>query len=426
MSVIEGVLYFAKDAFAVLSLIYIFRVVFAENFRLGKTRTLICLIIPAIYSFSAQVFIKPYISFTYELLDAVSNFFYIVAVFICFVKPPVFKTFSVIFIYIFTVDMLWSFISPFFNASIIAECIFNVILFCGIFAVIKSFSQKDDINILAGAFKEIPKWMIGALLLFELTCYYKEFGISAAWYDFLYAVSACMIFVCILCLVLRIFRLIYTQNSILQRLNEQLLYSENMSRSDEALRSFRHDYKNHIIVINSMFEQGDIEGAKSYFEKLTNDTASSVNTYSTGNSVVNSLLNIKKSEAEKHNARIDFSGILPDKGIENKDMCVCVGNLIDNAIEACMKLPYDEEKLISVTGSVKNNTMLLTVTNPAASSEIKKENGIFRTTKKDTKAHGIGLKNVKSTTKKYGGELLLHNNETTFTAELLLQMTEVL
>lgn len=424
MSIIEGVLYFAKDMFAILSIIYLFKNVFSETLRPGRTRLALCLIAPAVYSLLAQIFIKPNFDATYELLDAVSNFFYIAASYIVFKKPALFRTLAVIFIYIFTVDMLWSFVASFFDNSIIAECIFNSVLFCGVFAVIKGLSEKEDINIIAGAFREIPKWIIGALLLFELTCYYKEFGISADWYDLLYAVSASMIFVCILYLVFRIFRLIYTQNSILQRLNEQLLYSENMARSDEALRSFRHDFKNHVIVLNSLLEQGDIEGARDYFDELKKDTAPSVNTYSTGNSVVNSLLNIKKNTADEYNIKIDFSGILPDKGIESKDMCILVGNLIDNAIEASMKLPKEELKTVFVTGNVKNNMMLLTVINPVFQSEIKKENGIFRTTKKDTASHGIGLKNVKNTVKKYGGQLILKNDSDTFTAELLLPLVE--
>ena len=139
---------------------------------------------------------------------------------------------------------------------------------------------------------------------------------------------------------------------------------------------------------------------------------------------MNSLLNIKKNTADEYNIKIEFSGILPDKGIESKDMCILVGNLIDNAIEASMKLPKEELKTVFVTGNVKNNMMLLTVTNPVLQSEIKKENGIFRTTKKDTASHGIGLKNVKNTVKKYGGELILKNDSDTFTAELLLPLVE--
>lgn len=424
MSVLEGLLYSLKDIFAAASLIFLLESVFGESRKVGKTGFYTCILLPVVYSIPAAVFLQPAFSYTYELLDAVSNFFYIAAVFICLKKPAVFRSIAVLFIYIFTVDVLWSFVAELFGNSIIAECIFNTLLFSGVFAAVKILGRKEDINILAGAFKEVPRWMIIALLLFELTCYYKEFGISTAWYDTLYAVSACMIFVCILALVMRIFRLIYMQNSILARLNEQLLYTQQQSLSDEALRSFRHDYKNHIIVINSLFEQGDTSGAKEYFEKLKSDTLSAVNAFSTGNSVVNSLLTVKKADALKHNTVIDFSGIVPEKGIDAGDMCICVGNLIDNAIEACMKLPAEEKKTISISGSVRKNTMILTVKNPVGNIKFKKAGDGFATTKKDVKAHGIGLKNVKKVAQKYMGELMLTHNGDEFTAELMLQFEE--
>lgn len=424
MVVAAGLLYFIKDALAVLSLVYLLKTIFGEKLRKQKTGIIVSVAVPVFYSVAAHLFLLPVFNETYELLDAVSNFFYIAAVFLCLKKPAVLRSLSVLFVYIFTVDMLWSFVATFFDNSIIAECIFNSLLFGTVFFAVMKLSGREDVNVLAGAFREVPRWMIISLLLFELTCYYKEFGVSADWYDFLYAVSACMIFVCILALVLRVFRLVYMQNTILLRLNEQLEFSEHLSRSDEALRSFRHDYKNHIIVINSLFEQGDTEGAKKYFEKLKNDTSFVMNTFSTGNSVVNSLLNIKNTDAKKCNAVIEFSGIVPEKGIDNKDMCIAVGNLTDNAIDACMKLPSEMKKIIRVSGAVKSNMLLLSVKNPCIDEKQKRTGGLFATTKKDTKAHGIGLKNVKAVAQKYQGELILNREKGEFTAEMILYLTE--
>lgn len=424
MDVVECVLYYIKDVFAILSIVYILKVVFSCEKRKGKVGMIISLGFPLIYCLLSLIFLVPSVGYTYELLDAVSNFFYIAAVFLCLKKPPALRSIAVIFIYIFTVDMLWSFVAKPLGGSLTAEFICNIALFSGVFFAIRVFMKNNDISILTGAFKEIPPWMIGALLLFELTCYYKEFGISARWYDFLYAVSACMIFVCIMCLVFKIFRLIYTQNMILTRLNELLISSENTAHSDEALRSFRHDYKNHLIVINSMFRQGDIDGAKEYFEKLQEDTGNVIRAFSTGNSVVNSLLDIKSVRAASDNTKIVFSGILPDKGIDSKDMCIIVGNLIDNAVEACEKLSSENEKIISVEGIRRKNTMILTVTNPCNTGSIRKNGKNFMTSKSDKKAHGIGLRNVKSIAEKYGGALTLNHSENSFCAQVMMEINE--
>lgn len=278
---------------------------------------------------------------------------------------------------------------------------------------------------MAGAFHEVPVWLFISLFLFELTNYYKEFGVSKTWYNFLYVVSSCLVFLSILYLVFRVFRLVYTQNDILQKLNEQLLYEAQREQSDESLRRFRHDFKNHILVVNAMLEQGDTDGAKRYFSGISSDIAQTLPQYSTGNPIANSLLHIKSAEAAEHNTEILFDGMIPADGVEPKDMCVCVGNLLDNAMEACAALPDTEKKRISVSAVVKNNTFLLTVQNPIDPGKKLNKNQMPATTKSDKRAHGIGLRNVKDTVKKYNGALQLSAENGMFTAALFMELPEI-
>lgn len=277
---------------------------------------------------------------------------------------------------------------------------------------------------MAGAFHEIPVWLLISLFLFELTNYYKEFGVSETWYNFLYVTSSCLVFLSILYLVFRVFRLVYTQNDILQKLNEQLLYETQREQSDESLRRFRHDFKNHTIVLNAMLEQGDMSRAKRYFSGISSDIYEVLPMFSTGNSIVNSLLHIKSADAAAHNTEIVFDGMIPAEGIEPKDMCICVGNLLDNAIEACATLPETEKKTISVSSMIRNNTVLLTVQNPTDPGKRIMKNQTPATTKSDKRAHGIGLRNVRDVAKKYNGTLQLSAENGIFTAELLMELQE--
>ncbi len=371
-------MYFTKDVFAILSIVYILNTVFPEKLFGGRISFAVCSIIPLCYSFFGSLFLKERIDFTYELLDAISNFYYIAAMYIFFRRPPLIKATAVVFVYIFTVDMLWSFAADIMGTTIIAECLFNIAVFAAVAFFVRKMSADKENNVLLCAFREVPKWMVFALLLFELTCYYKEFGVSSSWYDFLYAVSAIMIFVCIAALVMKIMKNINTQNEIMRRLNEQILYAEEASRSDEALRSFRHDMKNHFIVINSMFAQGDSTGAKAYFEKISDGMKSTVNSFSTGNSVLNAILNVKKEEAEGFGIKIDFSGMVPQDIVEGKDICISMGNLIDNAIEGCKKTDDKTEKTVKIKSVMKNNALLISVTNPYNTDYVKKRRLSFQ------------------------------------------------
>ena len=239
----------------------------------------------------------------------------------------------------------------------------------------------------------------------------------------MYVISSCLVFVSILYLVFRVFRLVYTQNAIMKQLNDHLAYESSRIKSDEEFRKSRHDFKNHVIVLNAMLEQGEYEKAKNYFSTVSEELTGRKNTFSTGNSVVDSLLNIKVVSAALQNTEILFDGAIPEHGIEPKDMCICFGNLLDNAIEACANLPEGTERKISIRAVTKNNILILSFMNPVSSTKKLSGGELPKTTKKDVKVHGIGLKNVRDTAKKYNGSLYLSIEQGQFTAELLMEVS---
>ena len=337
-------------------------------------------------------------------------------------KPRFWRSLAILFIYYATVDTLWSFVATFTGTEILWECVFDIVmsgLVC--FAVLRG-ANHNNLNVLAGAFQEIPVWLLISLFLFELTNYYKEFGTSETGYNLMYVISSCLVFISILYLVFRVFRLVYTQNNIMKQLNDHLSYESSRSQSDEALRRFRHDFKNHVIVLNAMLEQGDYEKAKSYFGSISEEFTGNKTAFSTGNSIVDSLLGIKAVSAAMQKTEIQFDGVIPEQGIEPKDMCICFGNLLDNAIEACAALPEETERMIRIQAIPSNNVLVLSFVNPSLRKKKAAFGELPKTTKKDIKAHGIGLKNVRDIAKKYNGALHLSIEKELFTAELLLEL----
>ncbi len=423
--VLNCVLFCAKELAALTGVVLLLSGAFREVLRSKKRLPVygaVCLCVCA----AGWLLLVPRIEDAYEYLDLLATLLTVAAAPVLFRKPAFFRDAAAALIYYATVEMLWSFFSPLFREKLPAELVFELCVFAaagfGLFLV--SRDGKKEINLLAGAFAELPWWMLIALLLFELSAYYKEFGMSRAWYNVLYAVSACLMFLSLLWLAARVLYLIHTQKSILQRLNEQLLYESQKERSDEALRRFRHDYKNHVIALNAMLEHGDLNGARAYMDELTRDASRTLQRFSTGNSVVNSLLNVKYAAALRQNTELRFDGMIPEWGIAPKDMCVCVGNLLDNALEACASLPEGAPRYVKTTASVTGNILLLTTENPIGETASLPGGALPKTTKIDPKRHGIGLKNVKDISKKYNGSLTLSSADRRFTAELLLELQE--
>lgn len=411
-----------KDLIALASYIFLIHRVFQESLRNDKWRFFTLTAISLSVSIGGYFLLSEEIEEVFAVLDFAATVISLASIPFLFWKCRFWRAVAVFFIYYATVDMFWSFLAGAFDASIIAESIFDIIVSSLVIIAVFLGTNHKEVNIIAGAFKEIPVWLILSLLLFEWSSYYREFGISKTWNDIMYAVSASLVFLSILYLVFRVFRLVYMQNMILQKLNDQLVYTTQKEELDETLRSFRHDFKNHSLVLNAMLEQGNMTGAKAYLKNLTEDISGSMPKFSTGNEVVNSLLSIKSSAAAKDNIRIVIDGTIPPQGIAPKDMCIIVGNLLDNAIEACRKLPETVDKQIMIQTGMEGNMLFISVRNPAQSGAPFSADNLPKTTKTNSRIHGIGLKNVRDIAKKYNGRLSLSMKNDYFNADVLLEL----
>lgn len=217
----------------------------------------------------------------------------------------------------------------------------------------------------------------------------------------------------------RVLSLTVKQNDILRRFDDQQSGYEKMLKSDEQLREFRHDYKNHMMVVTALLNAGKTEEASEYLDTIKISSGIVGRQFSTGNFIVDAILNNKNALAGEFAIELSFNGAVPEGVIENADICTIVSNLIDNAIESVKR--YDGARYIKVKASIRSGFLALSVINPV-NSRVEVKNNKIRTTKKDSKNHGIGLKNVQRTAEKYGGAMLLDCTDTEFTADVTVKL----
>ena len=109
--------------------------------------------------------------------------------------------------------------------------------------------------------------------------------------------------------------------------------------------------------------------------------------------------------------------------ISAADIYSIFGNILDNAIEASEKLQEDDMKQISLVAAEDSGVIRIRVQNYF--SETPKQDGdSFHTTKKDTDAHGFGIKSVKYIVEKYGGVVTTEISGSTFLLNILLPQSE--
>ena len=202
-------------------------------------------------------------------------------------------------------------------------------------------------------------------------------------------------------------------SSILEKqVNEQVDYYKKIDKIDKELRNFRHDYKNHMICVQSLIEAKEYAEATEYLEGITLHKTILSRGFSSGNSIADVLLSDKSEWAEKVGAEIQFEGVIYEN-IPPADLCTILSNAIDNAIEACEKIQSNEQKIISVKCSYIKRIQFIDITNPV-SEDVKITNNVVETSKSDKNIHGIGLYNIRRTVMKYDGEFDISCKDKTF------------
>lgn len=185
------------------------------------------------------------------------------------------------------------------------------------------------------------------------------------------------------------------------------------------MRGWRHDYHNHLQTLKAHLKMNQIEQARLYLNELENDLDDIHQFIETGNVHLDAILNSKLSLASKQEIRLDYKASVPsDLSIQDIDLCVILGNLIDNAVEACEKLPPQERFIRLYIGLFKQQ-LYISVTN-ATNEYTRKLDEEYISTKRGN--HGHGLKRINRIVEKYEGYINRQNEPHVFVTEILLPL----
>lgn len=196
-------------------------------------------------------------------------------------------------------------------------------------------------------------------------------------------------------------------------IEKQVREIQNMYRQ---IRGWRHDYRNHIQNMKIQLENADYEKLSDYLSQLADDLDTVDTVIKTGNVMADAILNSKLNVAEKMNIKINVKANIPENLLlSDVELCSVLGNMLDNAIEACSKLPEEQRFMRVYIGKLKGQ-LYLSVQN--AAGEVRKEKGSYLSTKEGE--HGYGLFRIDRVAKKYGGFVNRQNEEGIFATEITL------
>lgn len=194
-------------------------------------------------------------------------------------------------------------------------------------------------------------------------------------------------------------QIIRYQEQAEQQMQAQLKHMDEIILRQNELRAFRHDINNQLTALSGYLDAGDLAGSRQYLAGISDHFKSASPAINTGNNALDAILSAKRALAENHGIRFTSKlRVQENLPIAPEDLCIIFGNALDNAIEACDRLPADAERTIALHLLQDAHTLTCIITNTAPS----RRSASFITSKADKAQHGFGLNNIREALDKYG------------------------
>lgn len=214
------------------------------------------------------------------------------------------------------------------------------------------------------------------------------------------------------------------QNAQLRTTNHQLelqtIQYESLHERIMETRKANHDLRHHITVMSSCLEKEDYEGLKTYFIAFSRHLPGSSSMVYTQHSGINMVLAYFAQVAHDNRIRFDVKMDVPASlSVSDNDLTVLLGNLIENAVEACCGQTQGE-RIIRICGQQSGDTLLFTIDNTYDNPIKINASGIYLSSKH--RGEGIGIESARSIAKRLNGYLDIVQQEGYFCVSIVIRL----
>lgn len=201
-------------------------------------------------------------------------------------------------------------------------------------------------------------------------------------------------------------------------------YYETLLEKEEETRRFRHDILNHFMCIQALAEK-EPEHVADYVQDLQEKMIQiQKKCYQTGNTIVDIITNqyINQLKEQVENVQVEISGKCTEQlGMKQADLCTVYSNLLKNAVEEIAR-QKDGKRYLKVMIFQNPSGLKIEIVN--STEGITDDSFLLQTKKKDTRNHGIGLKNVKDTVERQKGIFEYNYQENLFWVTVMIPFQE--
>ena len=209
-------------------------------------------------------------------------------------------------------------------------------------------------------------------------------------------------------------------------INSELEYINQYKKNQSETRAFRHDIVNNLSLLSMLMENGKNDEAKEHLNSLLGNIKALSPKYNTGDEMLDCIVTMKASIMEEKGINFSLEGVA-DGGLNMKpvDICSLFANALDNAIDACDKIPDDSEKKVEMVIKRTDTFFNIRIVNRYLHEKIKidermLEDGERFTSKENKNLHGYGIRNMKQIVLNYNGMIKVETNNDLFILSIMI------
>lgn len=197
------------------------------------------------------------------------------------------------------------------------------------------------------------------------------------------------------------------------------------------VKKIQHDLRHHLSVISKLNNEGDQKGIAEYLEKYEIIYSGIGEACFSNDPAIDTVLVYYKAMAEKEDIHVEIKIEMPNPShIDMMDMTVLLGNMFENAIEACREIPKGFDRNIMIHMGMSGTSLLILLKNSCRMQRFRVEEGFhpfnyFLSGKPDGQG-GQGLKSISEIAEKYYGTSEFCRKQDVFITRVVLNKTNII
>ncbi|AJS61204.1 ATP-binding protein [Paenibacillus sp. IHBB 10380] len=213
------------------------------------------------------------------------------------------------------------------------------------------------------------------------------------------------------------FQFMHKNTQLQHQMDYQDANYEKVVHSFKSIKRIIHDTNQQFLYIEECIKRNELAAALEHIKTTLNKVEGAYQRVNTGNLVIDALVTNTLNIGQANGIRIDTKLNLCSEEIhiDRYDLCVVIGNMLDNAIEASKKLKIAEDRYILIKIHSTESTLLIHILN-----HMENEVAHLHSHKPNPEFHGIGLTNIARICDKYGGHMTIETKHNEFNNMVLL------